>query len=130
MRDSAETCGRIVPQLILHGTDPRDRHPNEPLRIRRRSQFGRQREGRSRGRIPVANGRRVDGAILLYSRQDDQVVDFLKSNNYPFVLVGRSEKYPDLLSVDTDNVQAAYDATKHLISLDINGSALSAARLT
>ena len=65
----------------------------------------------------LLNGRRVDGAILLYSRQDDQVVDFLKSNNYPFVLVGRSEKYPDLLSVDTDNVQAAYDATKHLISL-------------
>ncbi|MFH0071266.1 substrate-binding domain-containing protein, partial [Peribacillus sp. NPDC056705] len=57
------------------------------------------------------------GAILLYSRQDDQVVDFLKSNNYPFVLVGRSEKYPDILSVDTDNIQAAYDATKHLISL-------------
>nr|BAJ22986.1 maltose transcription regulator [Paenibacillus sp. SH-55] len=65
----------------------------------------------------LLNGRRVDGAILLYSRQDDQVVEFLKSNNYPFVLVGRSEKYPDLLSVDTDNVQAAYDATKHLISL-------------
>ena len=39
------------------------------------------------------NGRRVDGAILLYSRQDDQVVEFLKSNNYSFVLVGRSEKY-------------------------------------
>ncbi|GAB6928518.1 maltose operon transcriptional repressor MalR [Paenibacillus sp. JCM 10914] len=65
----------------------------------------------------LLNGRRVDGAILLYSRQDDQVVDFLKANNYPFVLVGRSEKYPDILSVDTDNIQAAYDATKHLISL-------------
>ncbi|KKO52318.1 LacI family DNA-binding transcriptional regulator [Paenibacillus sp. DMB20] len=65
----------------------------------------------------LLNGRRVDGAILLYSRQEDPVVDFLKSNGYPFVLVGRSDKHPDLLSVDTDNVQAAYDATKHLISL-------------
>lgn len=65
----------------------------------------------------LLNGRRVDGAILLYSRQEDAVVDYLKANNYPFVLIGRSEKYPDLLSVDTDNVQAAYDATKHLITL-------------
>lgn len=64
----------------------------------------------------LLNGRRVDGAILLYSRQDDAVVDYLKANEYPFVLIGRSEKYPDLLSVDTDNVQAAYDATKHLIT--------------
>ncbi|MGG1879918.1 LacI family DNA-binding transcriptional regulator [Paenibacillus cisolokensis] len=64
----------------------------------------------------LLNGRRVDGAILLYSRQDDAVVDYLKANEYPFVLIGRSEKYPDLLSVDTDNLQAAYDATKHLIT--------------
>ncbi|WP_040951953.1 LacI family DNA-binding transcriptional regulator [Gorillibacterium massiliense] len=63
------------------------------------------------------NGRRVDGAILLYSRKDDPVIDFLQENGHPFVLVGRSEKYPDLLSVDTDNVKAAYDATRHLISM-------------
>lgn len=65
----------------------------------------------------LLKGKRVDGAILLYSRKDDQVVEFLTSNHYPFVLIGRSEKYPDILSVDNDNVQAAYDATKHLISL-------------
>ncbi|MDR9852327.1 LacI family DNA-binding transcriptional regulator [Paenibacillus sp. VCA1] len=65
----------------------------------------------------LLKGKRVDGAILLYSRKDDQVVEFLKKNQFPFVLIGRSEKYPDILSVDNDNVQAAYDATKHLISL-------------
>ncbi|GAB6992173.1 LacI family DNA-binding transcriptional regulator [Paenibacillus pini] len=65
----------------------------------------------------LLNGKRVDGAILLYSRKDDKVVDFLQNNNHPFVLVGRSPKYPDLLSVDNDNVQAAYDATQHLINL-------------
>ncbi|OAB45361.1 LacI family DNA-binding transcriptional regulator [Paenibacillus glacialis] len=64
----------------------------------------------------LINGKRVDGAILLYSRKDDPVVEFLHSNNHPFVLIGRSDKYPDLLSVDNDNVQAAYDATKHMIS--------------
>ncbi|MGG0170570.1 LacI family DNA-binding transcriptional regulator [Paenibacillus dokdonensis] len=65
----------------------------------------------------LLKGKRVDGAILLYSRKDDQVVEFLKNNQFPFVLVGRSEKFPDILSVDNDNVQAAYDAAKHLISL-------------
>lgn len=65
----------------------------------------------------LLNGRRVDGVILLYSRKDDPVIDFLHENGHPFVIIGRSEQYPDILSVDNDNVQASYDATKHLISL-------------
>ncbi|MCM3042760.1 LacI family transcriptional regulator [Paenibacillus motobuensis] len=65
----------------------------------------------------LLNGHRVDGVILLYSRTDDPVVDFLYQNNHKFVLIGRSEQYADILSVDTDNVQASYDATKHLVSL-------------
>lgn len=65
----------------------------------------------------LLNGRRVDGVILLYSRTDDPVIDFLHENGHPFVLIGRSDQYSDILSVDTDNVQASYDATKHLISL-------------
>ncbi|MNM87278.1 HTH-type transcriptional regulator MalR [compost metagenome] len=65
----------------------------------------------------LLNGRRVDGVVLLYSRKDDPVIDFLQENGHHFVLIGRSEKYPDTLSVDNDNVQASYDATKHLISL-------------
>ncbi|WP_138495097.1 LacI family DNA-binding transcriptional regulator [Paenibacillus pinistramenti] len=65
----------------------------------------------------LLNGRRVDGAILLYSRKDDPVVDFLLEHGYPFTLIGRSEEHPDILTVDTDNVQAAYDATKHLITM-------------
>ncbi|WMT41445.1 LacI family DNA-binding transcriptional regulator [Paenibacillus sp. D2_2] len=65
----------------------------------------------------LLNGHRVDGVILLYSRINDPVIDFLYKNNHNFVLIGRSEQYPDILSVDNDNVQASYDATKHLISL-------------
>ncbi len=33
------------------------------------------------------------------------------------MLVGRSDKYENILSVDNDNVMAAYDATNHLISM-------------
>ncbi|MNJ41309.1 HTH-type transcriptional regulator MalR [compost metagenome] len=69
------------------------------------------------GAARLLNGRRVDGVILLYSRTDDPVIDFLHENGHPFVLIGRSDQYPDILSVDNDNVQASYDATKHLISL-------------
>ncbi|WP_059049939.1 LacI family DNA-binding transcriptional regulator [Paenibacillus senegalimassiliensis] len=65
----------------------------------------------------LLNGRRVDGVILLYSRQNDPVIDFLEQGGHPFVVIGRSEQYPDILTVDNDNVQASYDATKHLISL-------------
>lgn len=65
----------------------------------------------------LLNGRRVDGVILLYSRVNDPVIDFLRDNNHPFVLIGRSEQYSDILSVDTDNIQAAYDTAQHLISL-------------
>ncbi|WP_159882690.1 LacI family DNA-binding transcriptional regulator [Paenibacillus puerhi] len=64
----------------------------------------------------LVRGRRVDGVILLYSRNSDPVIDFLKEQNFPFVLIGRSEDHPDILSVDNDNVQAAYDVAKHLIA--------------
>jgi DNA-binding LacI/PurR family transcriptional regulator len=64
----------------------------------------------------LVKGRRVDGIVLLHSRKQDQVVTFLREEHFPFVLVGRSEDYPDIVSVDNDNVQASYDATRHLIS--------------
>ncbi|MBU7316944.1 LacI family DNA-binding transcriptional regulator [Paenibacillus oleatilyticus] len=64
----------------------------------------------------LVKGRRVDGVILLYSRQSDPLISFMLEHGFPFVLIGRSEEFPDILSVDNDNVQAAYDATRHLIA--------------
>lgn len=55
--------------------------------------------------------------LFCFTRTDDAVIDFLESNDYPFVLVGRSDRYENILSVDNDNVMAAYDATNHLISM-------------
>lgn len=65
----------------------------------------------------LLEGGRVDGVILLASREEDAVIDYLEESRYPFVLVGRSSRYSGILSVDTDNVKAAYDATRHLISM-------------
>ncbi|KIL42220.1 LacI family transcriptional regulator [Gordoniibacillus kamchatkensis] len=66
--------------------------------------------------IRLVKGRRVDGLLLLHSRKRDPLVNFLREEHFPFVLVGRSEEHADILSVDNDNVQASYDATRHLIS--------------
>ncbi|MFF2885682.1 LacI family DNA-binding transcriptional regulator [Paenibacillus sp. NPDC057967] len=60
-------------------------------------------------------GRRVDGVILLSARTNDPLIDILNNHNFPTVLIGRSEGHQNILSVDNDNEQAAYDATQHLI---------------
>lgn len=65
----------------------------------------------------LLEGRRVDGIIVCSSRKDDSVIDFLKEKDYPFVLIGRSDKYNGILSVDTNNLIAACDATNYLISM-------------
>ncbi|MCM3748750.1 LacI family transcriptional regulator [Paenibacillus pasadenensis] len=63
----------------------------------------------------LVKGRRVDGIILLQSRLDDNVIRFLQKEKFPFVLIGRDPELPDILTVDNDNVQSAYDVTKHLL---------------
>lgn len=65
----------------------------------------------------LVKGRRVDGILLLSSRKNDPVISFLVKDEFPFVLIGRSPEHPGITSVDNNNIQAAYDATKHLISL-------------
>jgi DNA-binding LacI/PurR family transcriptional regulator len=64
----------------------------------------------------LVRGRRVDGILLLYSRANDPVVAMLKEADFPFAIIGRNEDDPDILTIDNDNVQASYDATRHLIS--------------
>lgn len=64
----------------------------------------------------LVRGRRVDGIILLSSKTHDPLIGFLEESDIPFVIIGRSAEYPDVYTVDNDNVQAAYDATNHLIS--------------
>jgi len=64
----------------------------------------------------LVRGRRVDGIVLLSSRRDDPLIAYLNEEKFPFVLIGRSEAYADVLMVDNNNVQASYDATKHLIA--------------
>jgi len=64
----------------------------------------------------LVRGRRVDGIILLSSKTKDPLIQFLNEVRFPFVIIGRSPDFPDVPTVDNDNVQAAYDATRHLIN--------------
>ncbi|SFJ14829.1 LacI family DNA-binding transcriptional regulator [Thermoflavimicrobium dichotomicum] len=60
-------------------------------------------------------GRRIDGIILMAPRQKDPIVEKLLEYQFPFVLLGRSMEHDHVLSVNNDNIKAAYDITNHLI---------------
>lgn len=61
-------------------------------------------------------GSYVDGVILLYSRINDRVTQFLYEQKFPFVIVGQPyEHINEITHVDNDNVQAGKEITTHLI---------------
>lgn len=66
--------------------------------------------------IELLTQRRVDGLILLASRTDDALVDWLAQHSYPFVVLGRVPGR-DVPQVNNDNVAAARAATEHLLAL-------------
>ncbi|WAA13050.1 LacI family DNA-binding transcriptional regulator [Fervidibacillus halotolerans] len=66
--------------------------------------------------VKMVQGKRVDGIILLYSKVDDPVTDFLLEKNFPFVVIGKpNEKAEQITHVDNDNITAALDGTNHLL---------------
>ncbi|SHG47285.1 LacI family DNA-binding transcriptional regulator [Ornithinibacillus halophilus] len=61
-------------------------------------------------------GRYVDGIILLYSRLNDRVTNFLREQDFPFVIVGKPyENESETTYVDNDNLKAGKEITKCLI---------------
>ena len=63
-------------------------------------------------------GHRVDGIILLYSRKNDPVTNFLYENDFPFVVVGKPHhEENEITYVDNNNFKASKEVTNHLIGL-------------
>ncbi|WP_042222328.1 LacI family DNA-binding transcriptional regulator [Oceanobacillus manasiensis] len=61
-------------------------------------------------------GSYVDGVILLYSRVNDRITDFLIETNFPFVIVGKPyDNVSNITHVDNDNFKAGKDITSYLI---------------
>ncbi len=70
------------------------------------------------GVVQMVQGGRVDGIILLYSRINDDILNYLKSRNFPFVMIGKPyEHVAKITHVDNDNFLAAKEATEYLIGL-------------
>ncbi|MGM9923998.1 MAG: LacI family DNA-binding transcriptional regulator [Bacillus sp. (in: firmicutes)] len=68
--------------------------------------------------VEMVQGGRVDGIILLYSRVDDKILEYLKERNFPFVLIGKPYDYSEEIThVDNNNCKAAREATAYLIEL-------------
>lgn len=66
--------------------------------------------------VNMVRGKRVDGIIVTYAKQGDEVVQYLLDSHFPFVLVGSPDKNEnDIIYVDNDNGKAAEEATNHLI---------------
>ncbi len=70
------------------------------------------------GVVSMVQGRRVDGVVVLYSRTDDKVVQFLQDSKFPFVVVGKPfSDSSHVTYVDTDNYLAGREVTKYLHQL-------------
>lgn len=63
----------------------------------------------------LLRSRRVDGLILVESETDDERIEQLDAQGFPFVLIGRYERGDTIYSVDNDNVGAAEMATGYFI---------------
>ncbi len=61
---------------------------------------------------------RVDGFIVLYSRKNDMVIDYLCEQGLLYVIVGKPSDLPgQTISVDNDNLLASREATDYLYAL-------------
>lgn len=61
----------------------------------------------------VIQSKIIDGFILLDLRKNDERVQFLNQEKFPFVVIGRNDEN-DFIYVDSDNVSGSYMAIKHL----------------
>ncbi|WP_416828721.1 LacI family DNA-binding transcriptional regulator [Ectobacillus polymachus] len=66
----------------------------------------------------MVQGKRVDGIIVLYSRTNDKVVQYLHEQQFPFVLIGKpSHAMESITYIDNDNYLAGREVTEYLLSL-------------
>lgn len=67
----------------------------------------------------MAKGGRADGFIVLYSKKEDQVIDYLHQEKLHYAIIGKPYQYEnEILYVDNDNQLAGKDATNYLIELN------------
>ena len=83
-------------QLVLTAAENYEVERNEALRLLR-------------------NGS-IEGLIIMAAKVKDDLISRLDENNYPFVLVGRSQELEDIPRVDNDNIRAARKMTELFVA--------------
>ncbi|PLR97659.1 LacI family DNA-binding transcriptional regulator [Bacillus sp. T33-2] len=70
------------------------------------------------GVVAMVQGGRVDGVVLLYSKIEDKVLEYLREREFPFVVIGKPFKHvEEITHVDNDNFKASKEVTEYLIGL-------------
>lgn len=65
-----------------------------------------------------ARNRSVGSYIVLFSRKDDPIVEYLYSEGIEYVQIGRPSNHPnETVSVDNDNISAGQEAARYLYEL-------------
>jgi LacI family transcriptional regulator len=62
-------------------------------------------------------GRRVDGTLVVRTREHDARIAYLLEQQFPFVAFGRSSVGDDFCYLDVDGTAGIREATRHLINL-------------
>lgn len=66
--------------------------------------------------VKMVQGKKVDGIIVSYSKEDDKVVPYLMERGIPFVVIGKPlSNKGEITYIDNDNVKASREATEFLI---------------
>ena len=61
---------------------------------------------------------KVDGYVVLFSRQNDPIIDYLCEEGALYVLIGKTNQFlSQTICIDNDNLLAGQDATEYLIKL-------------
>ncbi len=77
----------------------------------------------------ILGSRLMDGALILSAIQDDSLPRRMLERHIPVAMVGQS-RFPEILTVDVDNLAAGRAATEHLIGLGCRRVAHIGARAT
>ncbi|WP_019413711.1 LacI family DNA-binding transcriptional regulator [Paenisporosarcina sp. TG20] len=129
-RSLANQSTKVIGLVLLNSTDVFYQNPFFPAVFRGLSEGANERQyalqintGNTdeeifEGVIQMVQGGRVDGVILLYSRIEDKVLNYLRERNFPFVVIGKPFKDAELITyVDNDNYIAAKEVTNYLLTL-------------
>lgn len=66
----------------------------------------------------MVQNNQVDGFIMLYSKEDDKIVDYLYNEGITYVLIGKAKQNANqTIYIDNDNILAGMEATEYLYEL-------------